>query len=170
VLHGWHFFVVVPIYEGIWRVPTKRGQLPDNLVPLSQLQAMPMRTESFTDDAAKIVGRIKTLLVQLPRGFQFWVVGISVSAASVAGVVTGLLVLDRLGLPFRAATLTGDPLLCDELANTRRGLVDTEQAAKAAMDANKTLSQSLAAIETDRDEACNELADRGLQSGAVRPN
>jgi hypothetical protein len=98
------------------------------------------------------------------------VVGISVSAASVAEVVTGPLVLDRLGLPFRGATLTGDPLLCDELANTRRGLVDTEQAAKAAMDANKTLSQSLAAIETDRDEACNELADRGLQSGAVRPN
>jgi hypothetical protein len=51
----------------------KATQLPDNIMQLSQRQAMLLRTESFASDAEAIARRLKAMLVERrPRGVPAW--------------------------------------------------------------------------------------------------
>jgi formylglycine-generating enzyme required for sulfatase activity len=122
------------------------AQLPANLMQLSLLQAMPLRTESFEEDAQKIAERLKAMMLQQWQSVPAWAAGLGLTAALAAGVTAGPAVLDRLGLPFPGVALPGDAELRAELAEAQR-------AARAAQGAQQSLSERVATAEKERDAA-----------------
>jgi hypothetical protein len=76
------------------------SELPANLVPLTFPQAMPVRAESFDDDADKVARRLKYLVAAArPRGVPAWRVGALVALALAVGVLAGPHVLTAAGMP-----------------------------------------------------------------------
>jgi formylglycine-generating enzyme required for sulfatase activity len=162
---------IVPVSVDGAAVP-EAAQLPGNLVPLSLLQAMPLRTESFTQDAQAIAERLRVLLEKQQRGVPVWGAGLGLAAALAAGVAVGPMALKGLGLPFPGVTLPGDAQLRaelnaaqnrlvtaeDDVKDAKQRLAEAERAAKAAQAAQQTLSQRLAAAEKERDQALKEAA------------
>jgi len=85
----------------------KAAQLPDNLMQLALIQAMPLRGESFTQDAAAIIERLRVLLAKLRQhGIPMWSAGFGFLAALAAGVAIGPMILNQLGLPMLGVRLT----------------------------------------------------------------
>ncbi len=163
---------VIPVAVD-WAAMPDASQLPANLMPLSLLQAMPLRGESFTDDAQKIAEKLKAVLAQRQPGVPVRVAGIGLAAASAIGIVTGPMVLDRLGLPFPGVRLPGgDPQLQAELTAAQNRIItaenavrvagqrlaEAERAAKAARDAQEFFAAQSAAAEKERDEARKDAA------------
>ena len=78
----------------------KPAQLPDNLWPLTQRQAIALRAESFEADATAI-SRSLTQLAVARRSQQVpvWTAGAALAAALATGVLLGPVVLQALHLP-----------------------------------------------------------------------
>jgi formylglycine-generating enzyme required for sulfatase activity len=96
---------IVPISIDGAPVP-KQHQLPDNLMQLTLIQAMPLRSESFTQDAEAIIERLKVVLPKLGRGavFSAWGMALGLVAALAAGVALDRIVLPRLGVPLTVSS------------------------------------------------------------------
>jgi hypothetical protein len=76
------------------------AQLPQALAPLTFLQAMPLRMESFDEDADRIARRLRFLIAQArPRGLPVWQIAAMSALALAAGIMAGPPVLVKLGLP-----------------------------------------------------------------------
>ena len=118
---------IVPVSIDGAAIP-KAAQLPDSLMQLVLIQAMPLRGESFTQDAAAIIERLRVLLAKLhQRGIPMWSAGLGLLAALAAGVATGPMILNQLGLP-----LLGDEQLRRSLVEMQRRVDDAENGARAA--------------------------------------
>jgi hypothetical protein len=77
------------------------GQLPPTLAPITFLQAMPLRMETFDEDAERIARRLRFLVTQArPRRALFWQLGATSALALVAGIIAGPWVWTRLALLF----------------------------------------------------------------------
>jgi formylglycine-generating enzyme required for sulfatase activity len=147
------------------------AQLPANLLPLSLYQAMPLRTESFTEDAQVIAERLRAILAQRQQGVPVWGVGGGVAAALIAGIAVGPM-MNWLGITFPGVTLLGDAQLRAERDLARNQLAKAEGDAKAAQqhlaeaesavqtarDVQQSLLQRVTAAERERDEARREVA------------
>jgi formylglycine-generating enzyme required for sulfatase activity len=97
---------IVPISIDGAPVP-KQHQLPDNLWQLSLIQAMPLRSESFTQDAEAIIERLKMVLPKFGRGaVPAWGMALALVASLAGGVALDRIVLPRLGVPFPVSTYT----------------------------------------------------------------
>jgi formylglycine-generating enzyme required for sulfatase activity len=158
---------IVPVSIDGAAIP-KAAQLPDSLMQLALIQAMPLRAESFTQDAAAIIERLRVLLAKLrQRGIPMWPAGLGFLAALTAGVATGPMILNQLGLP-----LLGDEQLRRSLAETQRRvdeaengaraagqrLAEAELTAKSAETAHQSTLQRLSAAEKERDSISERLA------------
>ena len=172
---------IIPVSIDGARAPNST-QVPGNLIPLSLLQAMPLRTESFTQDAQEIAKRLRVLLEkkqrrqQQQRGVLAWGAGLGLAGGLAAGVAVGPMVLNGLGLPFPGVTLPGDARRVATAENerdqalkevataisavkvTEQRLAEAERAAQDAQTAQQALSQRAAAAEKERDEARKESA------------
>jgi hypothetical protein len=114
----------------------RRAQLPEDLVRLAQIQAMPLRQESFTPDAEAIAERVRVVLSRRRSGgVPVWGAVLGLAAAFVAGVAAGPLTLNKLRLSF-------DPPL--------------------------RVSQRLAAVEQERDEARKEGASANAKIATLQ--
>jgi formylglycine-generating enzyme required for sulfatase activity len=90
---------IIPVSLDLAPVP-KATQLPDNLVQLTLMQAMPLREQSFATDAEAIAKRLRALLAKREQHrFPTWAWGLGLLAAFFAGSVTPI-VSTRLGHPF----------------------------------------------------------------------
>ena len=97
---------IVPVSIDGAAIP-KAAQLPDSLMQLALIQAMPLRGESFTQDAAAIIERLRVLLAKLRQhGIPMWSAGFGFLAALAAGVAIGPMILNQLGLPMLGVRLT----------------------------------------------------------------
>jgi hypothetical protein len=77
------------------------AQLPQTLAPITFLQAMPLRMETFDDDAERIARRLRFLVAQArPRRALIWQLSAATALALVAGIIAGPLVWMKLGLLF----------------------------------------------------------------------
>jgi Sulfatase-modifying factor enzyme 1/TIR domain len=91
---------IVPISIDGAPVP-KQHQLPDNLMQLTLIQAMPLRSESFMQDAEAIIERLKVVLPKLGRrAVPAWGMALGLVAALAAGVALDRIMLPRMGVPF----------------------------------------------------------------------
>jgi hypothetical protein len=123
---------IVPVSIDGAAIP-KAAQLPDSLMQLVLIQAMPLRGESFTQDAAAIIERLRVLLAKLhQRGIPMWSAGLGLLAALAAGVATGPMILNQSGLPMLGVTLPGDEQLRRSLVEMQRRVDDAENGARAA--------------------------------------
>jgi formylglycine-generating enzyme required for sulfatase activity len=151
----------------------KAAQLPDSLMQLALIQAMPLRGESFTQDAAAIIERLRMLLAKLRQhGIPMWSAGLGFLAALAAGFATGPMILNQSGLPMWGVTLPGDEQLRRSLAETQRRLDEAENGARAAGQrlaqaeltaksaeiAHQSTLQRLSAMEKERDSISERLA------------
>jgi formylglycine-generating enzyme required for sulfatase activity len=163
---------IVPVSIDGAAIP-KAAQLPDNLMQLALIQAMPLRGESFTQDAAAIIERLRVLLAKLrQRGIPMWSAGLGFLAALAAGVAAGPMILNRSGLPMLGVTLPGDEQLRRSLVETQRRvdeaengaraagqrLAQAELTAKSAETAHQSTLQRLSAAEKERDDISGRLA------------
>jgi formylglycine-generating enzyme required for sulfatase activity len=146
----------------------KQAQLPDNLMQLTHIQAMPLRAESFTSDAEGIAERLEEVLAKRrQRGVPVWGAGLGLVAALAAGVAAGPITLNGLGLSFPGVTLPGDAQLRADLAAAQNRVVtaesalkaaeqrlaDAERATQTAQAAQQALLQRVATAEKERDGA-----------------
>ncbi|MDX2263703.1 MAG: hypothetical protein NW215_01845 [Hyphomicrobiales bacterium] len=85
---------VLPILIDGAEVPAPAA-LPTNLIGLTALQAMLLRSESFDDDAGKIGKRLKQLIAAArPRGVPLWAAGGAAASALGLGVAAGLYLIE----------------------------------------------------------------------------
>jgi formylglycine-generating enzyme required for sulfatase activity len=138
------------------------AQLPANVLPLSLYQAMPLRAESFTEDAKAIAERLMTILAQRRQGVPVWGVGGGVVAALIAGIAVGPM-MNGLGITFPGVTLLGDAQLRAERDLARSQLAkaesDAQQRLAEAETGQQSLSERLTTVEKERDDARKEAAD-----------
>jgi formylglycine-generating enzyme required for sulfatase activity len=133
---------VVPVSIDGAAIP-KAAQLPDNLLQLARIQAMPLRAESFTQDAAAIIERLRVLLAKRrQRGVPVWSAGLGFLSGLAVGVASGPMILNQLGLPVWGVAFPGDEQL-------RRSLVETQRRVDEA--------------EKERDEARREVASANVK-------
>jgi formylglycine-generating enzyme required for sulfatase activity len=137
---------IVPISIDGAAIP-RRGQLPDNIMQLANLQAMPLRAESFPQDAAAIIGRLRVLLAKQRRhGIPLWWAALAAAAAAAAGIAAGPW-LSRSGLSLWSVTLPGDK----QLKAVEKERDDFSQRLVTAQRERDGLSEGLAAAERARD-------------------
>jgi formylglycine-generating enzyme required for sulfatase activity len=134
----------------------KAAQLPENLMPLSLYQAMPLRGESFTPDALAIAERLRAVLAQRRSGVPAWGAGLGIAAALAAGIAAGPMALNVLGLPFPGVTLPGDAQLRAALAGAGEQLSAAEDNLKAARQRSVEADRAAQAAQRERDEARND--------------
>ena len=76
---------VLPVLLDGAQMPN-RADVPPNLVALTQLQAAPLRAQSFPQDAAEIARTLKKMMAaRAPRGVAYWMAGALAAAALAAG-------------------------------------------------------------------------------------
>jgi formylglycine-generating enzyme required for sulfatase activity len=151
----------------------RSGQLPDDLIPLTLLQAVLLRTESLTTDAKEIVERLKRLLVMRRRRvIQVCGMGLSLAGMLAMGLLAGPRVLTKFGQPFLGAVFPAYTQLLSDLVDARQRAAaadhtateasarrdDAILAANSAQSAQQSLSQQLATVEKDRDERLKDAA------------
>jgi TIR domain len=141
---------ILPVLTDHATMPNN-AQLPNNIMLLTQFQAMPLREQSFEEDAEAIAKRLKVLL--RPRCTPTWQIGLGLSAAFAAGVALGPIAL-RLRVELAAAELR---------------VTNAESALKAADARAESLSQTLLAVEKERDSLKERLPDRSAPTTPVKP-
>jgi formylglycine-generating enzyme required for sulfatase activity len=163
---------IVPVSIDGAAIP-KAAQLPDNLMQLALIQAMPLRAESFPQDAAAITERLRVLLAKLhQRGIPMWSAGLGFLAALAAGIAAGPMILNQLGLRPLGVALPGDDQSRRSLAEMRQRVDDAEKgaraadqrlaqaelSAKSAETVHQSTLQRLSATEKERDSVSERLA------------
>jgi formylglycine-generating enzyme required for sulfatase activity len=88
---------LLPVLLDGARMP-QPAELPPNIMPLSYIQAMPLRLESVVQDAEAVARRLKSMLAKRRRGMPAWVVGVGAAFIFAAGVTAGPFVAGQLGL------------------------------------------------------------------------
>jgi hypothetical protein len=146
---------VIPV--SIDRAPVpKATQLPDNLIRLSLMQAMPLRTESFTADAAAIARRLEALLAkQEQHGVPIWPTGLGLLVMGCVGSMTPM-AFTRLGLPFPGLAAPADLATAEKARDDARKELNVANATVA--DFERKLASKPAFVFTFRDCAdCPEM-------------
>ena len=96
---------ILPVLVDGAKMP-RSTQLPENLMELPRFQALPLRTESVTQDAAAIAERIKSLLAKRRgTGLPRWVAAAAAAAALLIGVTVGPFALSLAGIPMPGLSL-----------------------------------------------------------------
>ena len=134
------------------------ADLPLNLVQLSFLQAMPLRSETFDDDADKIALRLKELIAPRRRALPYWVAGAATASALLVGLASGHSVVTGLGM-IRPSTDAG---LRTALEQAHRRTADADTARKEA-----EAKYAAAADERDRAQAALKNAEDEAGRDAV---
>jgi formylglycine-generating enzyme required for sulfatase activity len=145
---------IVPISIDGAAIP-KHAQPPDNIMQLANFQAMPLRAESFPQDAAAIIGRLRVLLAKQRRhGVPLWRAAPVAATVAVAGIAAGPWVFSRLSLPLWGVTVPGGGQSFEEIANA---LVAAENRAKDAENERDSNSEKIAALQKKQDDFSQRL-------------
>jgi formylglycine-generating enzyme required for sulfatase activity len=166
---------IIPVSLDLAPVP-KATQLPDNLVQLTLMQAMPLREESFATDAEAIAKRLRALLVkQEQHRFPAWARGLGLLAAFFAGALTPI-VFTEFGLPFPLIVSQKELQSRLAIANkeadglkgdlAKAGMQNTELQSRlqSANTENADLQSRLAIANKEADGLKGDLAKAGMQN------
>jgi flagellar biosynthesis GTPase FlhF len=121
------------------------NQLPDDVVPLKLLKAMPLCTDTFDKHAQEIVNRLKEELAKRRRwSLPKWAVGLGLIAALLGGIA-----IDREVAPIVLSGLGIRHPRDERLYALEEHLAEVVKNAQAAQ---QTLLQELAQVKQDRDQ------------------
>ena len=124
---------VLPVLIDDAEMP-KPDQLPQELVLLTYLQAMPLRTISFAQDSTRIAAAIKQLLGRRRRrGVAPWLAGVAAGLALMAGIAAGPFLLDRAGFGFPGVAPTTASQAEEGRRQAERHLAESSSKLEAAL-------------------------------------
>jgi outer membrane murein-binding lipoprotein Lpp len=151
---------VLPILIDGARMP-RAAQLPENIVELTRFQALPLRPESFVEDASVIARRVRMVLARNKRGVSTLVVAAAVAFALIFGAIIGAVGFGLL----RPSPVVQDQTLKAELESTtserdeaRKLLSNANSDAANARATTQRLQDQLTTMTRARDDAQKELS------------
>jgi formylglycine-generating enzyme required for sulfatase activity len=150
---------ILPVLVDGAKMP-RTTQLPENLMELTRFQALPLRTESVTQDAATIAARLKSLLEKRrPPRTPIWITAAAAAIALAVGTAFGAFVLNRPSLPPGAMQEQLQKAVNDlRSVNSELGSMTKER--------NEAKDDLLKALR-ERDQAQGRLADAGTKLAEI---
>jgi formylglycine-generating enzyme required for sulfatase activity len=163
---------IVPVLVDHATFP-RSSQLPDDLIPLTLIQAVLLRTESFPADAKEIAERLKRLIV-MRRSRVLRVCGMVLALAGTlaTGLLAGPRVMTKLGQPLLGTAFPAYTQLLSDLVDARQRAAAADNtatnalarrdeailAANSARSSQQSLAQQLTTVEKDSDARLKDAA------------
>lgn len=163
---------ILPVLVDGAKMP-RNTQLPENLMELPRFQALPLRTESVTQDAATIAARLRSLLAKRRApGVPHWIVGTAAAAALLIGVAVGPFALGLAGIQMPGMSLPAaiQERIATAESKLTKALRDSEDAAAKLDKAMRDRDQAQGALAAAEARFADLQKQRDASSGDITRN